>query len=251
MAYLKREVEAGDTIEVTKYHSARYPGKNIPRRKKTEKTKLPQWKVNERNSERRLRWLILCNFKEDDIRMDLTYGDEVPNVIQAYTDLTNFFRRLKRLYRRHGHELKWIGTTEWKGHRPHHHVLINNVGLTRKEIAKVWPHAKLNYKSFRLYDGGVEDAARVAKYFIKETRETYCMANVKQKQRWRASRNLIQPKITRTVIHSKSWRETPKPIKGYYIADVENGWTRDGYPFQFYRMIREEDDDDEALLHPA
>lgn len=242
MAYIKKIVEAGKDLEISKYYSARYGRKGAPRRPNEEKTDLPQWRVNEKNAENRLRLLILCNFREEDWRLNLTYADNPPDGEQAYKDLTNFIRRLKRLYKKHGHELKWVGTTELRGHRVHHHLLINNIKIDRKEIAALWPHAKLNYRSMHFYDGQVDDAARVAKYFIKETRETFYLATSKQKQRWRASRNLVQPKITREVIHSKSWREKPKAIKGYYVADVVNSWTRDGYPFQFYRLVREEDD---------
>ncbi len=243
MAYAEKTVIAGDVIEKYKYHCSRYPGQKLPRRQNREKTQLPQWKVNERNAIRKLYWLILNNFKEEDIRMDLTYAGDEPDEKRAYKDLTNYIARLKRLYRKHGQELKWIAVTECRGHRVHHHVLINNIGLTRKDLAPVWPFANISYKAFRYYDGGYEDAKRVAAYFVKETRETYCLADAAQKQRWRASRNLKPPTIITKVMQSKSWREKPRPVKGYYVADVTNGWRDDGYPFQSYRLIREEADE--------
>lgn len=243
MPYHEKTVIAGNVIEKYKYHSSRCPGQKLLRGKNREKTKEPQWKVNARNSYRRLYWLILNNFKEEDIRMDLTYEGDEPDEKRAYKDLTNYIARLKRLYRKYGHELKWIAVTECRGHRIHHHVLINNIGLGRKELAAVWPFAKVSYKAFRYYDGGYEDAQRVAAYFIKETRETYCQEDTVQKQRWRASRNLKPPTVITKVIQSKTWRETPRPIKGYYVQGLRNGQRADGYPFQSYRLIREDSDD--------
>lgn len=251
MPYHEKTVIAGKVIEKYKYHSSRCPGQRIARGQNREKTAMPQWKVNEKNAYRRLYRLILTNFKEEDIRIDLTYAGDVPDEKRAYKDLTNYIARLKRLYRKNGHELKWIAVTEYKGHRIHHHVLINAIGLGRKELASVWPFAKVSYKAFRYYDGGYEDAQRVAAYFIKETRETYCQKDSVQKQRWRASRNLKQPKIITKVIQSKTWRETPRPIKGYYVQGLQNGWSADGYPIQSYRLIREDSDDGDIYHQKA
>lgn len=242
MPYNEKTIIAGPIIEKYKYHSSRFPGQRLQKGKNKDKTKLPQWKVNERNAIKWLYYLILNNFKEEDIRMDLTYAGEEPDEKRAYKDLTNFIARLKRLYKKHGQELKWIATTECKGHRTHHHILINNIGLGRRDLAPVWPFAKVSYKAFRFYDGGYEDAQRVAAYFVKETKETYCQADAVQRQRWRASRNLEPPVIITKVIQSKTWRETPRPVQGYYLKDLENGWRDDGYPYQSYRLVREDGD---------
>lgn len=246
MPYMQETVIAGNVVEKRKYHSARYPGKKLLRGTNRDKTKLPQWKVNERNAIKRLYWLILTNFSKEDIRLDLTYKGKLPTEAEAYRLLTNFIDRLKRRYKKMGADLKWIAVTECDGHRIHHHLLINNVGIGRSTLAEIWPFAKIDYRSFRYYDGEREDAERVAAYFVKETRETYCQADTIQKQRWRASRNLKPPQIIKQVIQSKSWRTDPKPLAGYYIRDVKNGITEDGYPFQFYRMIREDDDDESS-----
>lgn len=246
MPYCKKTVYIKGMKLEFKYHTARYPGKFLPRKQNQKRTSLPQWKVNEKNAIQRLTWLIANNFDRDDIRVDLTYAGDAPDAKRAYKDLTNFIAKLKRRYAKLGKELKWVATTEMDGHRIHHHVLINNVGLGRKELDEIWPFATLTYRSFRYYDGAYDDAARVANYFVKETRETYCRADAVQKQRYRASRNLVPPKIKVEVIQSKHWREMPKAPKGYYVVDVVNSHTDDGYLLQSYKLIPTEEDDNES-----
>ncbi len=242
-SYICETVIAGPVIEKRKYFAPRCPGMKIARSANTKKTSDEQWVVNEKRSIRNLYYTILENFCEEDIRLDLTYREPQPTPEKAKNHLDNFIRRIRYAYKKLGHSLKWIATTECEGHRVHHHLLINNVGIGRKELNQFWDHAKFNYKSFRFYDGQAEDAERLAKYLVKETRETFTKSNAVQKQRFRSSRNLRKPTIKKEVIHSKHWTETPKPIKGYYIQKpIRCGYTAFGYPYQFYRMIREDED---------
>lgn len=241
MPYMEQITIAGPVREVRKYHSSRYPGRRMERVPKSEETSEPQKIINRRNAKRNLYWKILANFVREDIRIDLTYAGTAPDIEDANRNLTNFINRLKRLYKRKGRQLKWIAVTEYDGHRVHHHLLINNVGIFRAEINEIWPFCNIRYNAFRFYDGGEEDAARVASYLIKETNNTYKKKGAVQKTRYRCSRNLKKPKIIKKVIHSKTWTDRPKAIKGYYIQQpVEYGHMGDGYPYQVYRMIREE-----------
>nr|DAO38904.1 MAG TPA: protein of unknown function DUF1424 [Caudoviricetes sp.] len=240
--YVKEIVKAGPVIEVKKYHSSRYRTPAMPRTKNKSRTNGDQWIVNERNSIRKLRLLILENFTTDDIRIDLTYAGEEPTEAEATKRLNNFLQTLRRRYKKAGQELKWIVTTECNGHRIHHHILINNIGWGRKEYQALWPWSAIPYRAFTYYDGKPADAERVAKYLVKETRKTYCQKDRCQRSRYRASRNLRKPKIEKEIIKSKTWRE-PKPVPGYYIEKpVQYGYTAYGYPYMFYRMIREDGD---------
>lgn len=242
-SYICETVFAGPVIEKRKYFAPRSPGMKIARGENVKKTSDEQWVVNEKRSIRNLYYTILENFVSEDIRLDLTYREPQPTPEEAKSLFDKFIRRLRNAYKKLGHGLKWIATTESEGHRVHHHLLINNIGLGRKELNRYWEHAKFNYKSFRLYDGQAEDAERLAKYLVKETRETFVKEDAIQKQRFRCSRNLRKPVIKKEVIHSKHWTENPKPIKGYYIQQpVRYGYTAFGYPYQFYRMIREDED---------
>lgn len=242
MPYIMREVRAGDVMEKKKYHSARYGGKS-KRMKNWRETPEKMKRINRKRAQEHLRWLILANFHKDDWRLDLTYANPEPPTEEAIKRLRAFIRALRRVYRNHGEELKYIYTTERKGHRIHHHLLINNVaGISREEIAQCWPWAKLNYQSMHFYDGGIDDAGRIATYFIKETDETIRDEDSPQKWRCVPSRNLEKPKITREVIHARTWRENPKPPKGYELESVWNGYTDDGYPCQTVRYRKIPDD---------
>ncbi len=236
--YLKRTVTAGEVVEITKYHTSRYKPPFQTRRGSTKKTNEQQWKINEKNSIDGLRLLILNNFKQEDIRLDLTYAGEEPDEKEATRRINNFLTKLRRHYHKEGQNLKWVLTTELDGHRIHHHLLVNNIGWGRSEYNELWPWANMTYKSFRYYDGAADDAARVATYFVKETRKTFVQKDRLQKSRYRASRNLKKPKIEKEVIQSKTWRE-PKAPKGYYIEKpIIYGNTAFGYPYMFYRLIK-------------
>lgn len=237
--YVKRTTKIGNYIEEKKYYTPRYPGQHIPRRGNYSETTEEQWKVNERNSIEKLRLLILGNFGRDDIWLGLTHEGAAPDLKEAKRDFDNFVTRLRRAYRARGHELKWVASMESDGHRVHHHMLLNNIGLTRKDLERIWGLGKIPRRACQPYDGGTEDAKNVAHYLVKESRDTYNQAGSLQKQRWRASRNLERPVVKKQVIHSKSWKEQPRPKKGYYIESVQNGYDTAGRPFQFYRMVKE------------
>ena len=243
--YVQKTVKAGNVIEICKYHTSRYKTPTMPRSKNNKKTTAEQWRVNEKNSIRHLYYLILENFKEEDIRIDLTYREPEPDEWEAKKRLDNFLKNLRRLYHKLGRQLKWIATTECDGHRIHHHMLINNIGLQRKDYKKLWKWSDIPYKAFKYYDGAAADAKRVAEYFVKETRETFCKADAVQKSRYRASRNLRKPEIKKEIIKSKTWRE-PKAPTGWYIEKpVQYGFTAWGFPYMFYRMIKDSEDESE------
>ena len=224
--------------EVKKYFCYRVGGKSkrLPRSKPTPA------KIEKANRERRQQKLyrtILTNFRRDDLYVTLTYAKE-PTYEEARRKMKNFLLRLRRFYRKRGLELKYIYTTEYRGERIHHHLMIND-GITRTECEALWTEGLIPYHGFRRYDGRPKDAEAVAAYMIKETgrmpREYGQLAYV-------ASKNLIPPKVRKRTIHSKNWRENPRPPKGMERVSVWNGWTEDGYPMQFaiYRKRGRQDE---------
>ena len=238
--YAMKIIIAGPVMDVRKYYTARLAGTRLPRRKNTAPTSAQQALINEKNSIRKLEYLILANFTRDDIRLDLTFGGIEPSPEEAKKEVDKFLRKLRKLYRDKGHELKWIGVMEHDKHRVHQHFILNDIGLRRADYDALWPHAAINHKGFKPFDGGEQDAHRVAKYFVKETKHTYNKEGEVQKHRWRSSRNLVRPiEITKTI-HAKAWRDDPKPKKGYYVARVDNEPDYNGNPHQYYRMIRDD-----------
>lgn len=241
--YVIKKVIAGDTIDVYKYWAARKPGLHLPRSGNVQITSAEQELINRKNSRMKLEYLILSNFRRNDIRLDLTYAGLEPTAETAKKELDKFLRKLRNKYHQSGNELKWVATTEHRGHRIHHHLLLNGIGWNRAEYEKLWTWAKINHRSYQNYDGGEDDAHNVAGYFVKETSQTFRKPGEIQKRRWRSSRNLVKPKIIKKSTHSKSWRDNPKPKKGYYIARVNNKPDNYGNPRQYYRMIRDEENE--------
>lgn len=238
MPYRKEIFTAPGIREIKKYHTYRLGGKHT-RADNYQKTEEAVQKGNSRRAKEKLYRLIVTNFQRDDYRIDLTYAEPEPDPGTALERIRKFIRQLRSKYRKKKEELKYIYVTEYRGHRIHHHVLINAVeGIGRKEIGGLWPWAKLNYRSFRLFDGDPEDCRRLAWYLIKETDESIREEGAIQKLRWCASKNLKQPKIRKQTIYSRKWSEKPKAPKGYQLEEAVNGYMSDGYPFQFYRLIK-------------
>lgn len=240
MAYVKETFRAPGILEVKKYHTWRWGGK-CRRGANIKRSDRKQRKRNSKNSREYLARLIMTNFTKGDMRVDLTYGGAEPDAEEAKKNIDNFLQRARRLYKKKGEELKFILATEHKQHRIHHHLLINFIKgkIEEDDIAALWPYSKLNYRSTRKFDGGPEDARRLAWYITKETDKTIGDEDSIQKVRYRCSRNLMKPDVKKEVIYSRKWAESPKPPKGYTVYDTEEGATEDGFPFQIIRMKKD------------
>lgn len=209
MAYRKEIFIAPGYREVKKYFTWRLGGK---------KNRAPNWKrtpedvaaVNERRAAEKLRRIILTNFKRDDLYITLTYRKE-PDYETGKKEIRNFLRRLKEFYKKKGMELKYIYTTEYRGERLHHHLIINE-GISRKECETLWGRGMINRYGFQRYDGRPDDARELAKYLIKEAKRN--VREGKQKTRWVASKNLTPPRVLHRTIHAASWKENPRRRRG-------------------------------------
>ncbi len=220
--------------EVKKYFTPRLGGK---------KTRLPNFnptpedvkKVNSKRREENLRRIILTNFKRDDVYLTLTYAEEPESYEDAKKKLSKFLRTLRRKYRKAGKELKYIYTTESRGKRIHHHLLLNYEDgfCSRDLIQECWKEGMINYYAYLHYDGGPDDAKRMASYLIKETGRT--IGEGEQKRSYIPSRNLKKPKVYYRTIHSRNWKERPSSPKGMELYEVINTYTNEGYPLQLAR----------------
>lgn len=234
MPYREEIFEYTEGREVKKYHTPRLGGK---------KTRLPNYnptpddvkKVNQKRREEKLRRIILTNFKRDDVYLTLTYAKEPESYKEAKKKLSKFLRTLRRKYRKAGKELKYIYTTESRGKRIHHHLLLNyeNGVCSRELVQECWKEGIINYYAYLHYDGGTEDARRMASYLIKETGRSIREGD--QKVSYVPSRNLKKPKVYYRTIQSKSWKEKPIPPKGMELYEIINTYTNEGYPLQIAR----------------
>ena len=124
MPYRKRIFSyPGGRVE-EKYFTCRLGGKKT-RIKNFNKTPEAVAKVNARRAVRHLEEILLTNFKQGDQYITLTYAKEPKDYDEAIRHLTNYIKRLRRRYQKAGQELRYIYTTEYKGKRIHHHILVN------------------------------------------------------------------------------------------------------------------------------
>ncbi|MDF2631462.1 MAG: hypothetical protein K0Q85_58 [Caproiciproducens sp.] len=246
MSHLKRRVKAGRVIDTNVYHTARHNSPKRPRQKNHNTTSEQQRKNNERRSQNTLFQIISANFRPDDYYLTFTYGKEKeePPPEEAKKYLGKLLDKLRKIYKKLGTPLKYIGVTEHQKCRIHHHLLINNIGISIKQIKKYWEHG---FMKLQLFAGEWEDCERLANYFVKESANTFNTDKKVHGLRWISSKNLIHPKPEVKVVNGSSWLENPKPIKGYYIAFVRRGWTQHGYPYMFYRMVQLPGSEDETF----
>ena len=234
MSYIKRVVKAGNTIEVTKYHSHRCPEKKAPRGPNKSPTPEDVKKVNERNAETNLRHLINTNFGYQDIHLVLTYRRENrPTPEGAKKDLEKFLRSLRSYFRKQGRELIYIAVTEYKNKAIHHHLIIPS--MDTRDLTEIWPHGQPR----PTYLDKSGQYGQLASYLIKETSKTYNSPDSVNGKRWNGSKNLKKPEVNFKIISANSWTKEPKPQKGYYLESLKTGQHEfTGYFYQFYRLLK-------------
>lgn len=234
--YTKVTYDLGEVREIQKYYPANYGAPGCSREKKRKKTPEEIKKQNETNKVRKVQRLILANFTEGDIHLNLTYRKELrpESLEEAEKQRADFLRKLRMAYRRAGPDLKYIGVTEiGKGGAVHHHIVINNpdeLNVT-KLIQKYWPYGQ-QYQT-PLYEEG--EYEQLSSYLVKEeTKEGQTGTS------YTSSRNLIRPEPKREKVFSQRWRDPPRIPKGWeMIKETLFSGTNPvtGYPYQRY-MIR-------------
>ena len=235
MPYIKNEYDCGCFIDVEKVFSGRY-GKRIIHGEKKKPTPEDVRKVNERNAVKRLRRLIAVNFRPGDYHIVLTYfKDSRPEPKEAAAILKKFLDRMRRWYRKQGHEMKYIPVTEYKRAAVHHHLIINMEEGSLQEIRRQWKgglHPTMLYE-----EGQYED---LAAYLVKETKLTFREEDAPSRLRYSASRNLKKPVKRTKVIKAEKWREIPAPPKGWWIPKdslVSGISEKTGFRYQYYTLV--------------
>ena len=250
MPYVKRTTEAGKTVEVEMYYTARYNKKGSKRSKRVKPSSAKQEEVNRRQAERRLRLLMNANFGYGDYHIVLDYvrGKGKPDRTkeEMKKDIRVFLRECRKAYKKAGKVFKYIHVMEIgsKGSR-HHHLVVN--GIDPKILQQAWYKAYGGHnrvKIFPLDDSG--QYADLAAYFIK-----YSDAHMKddksvrlQGKRWSSSRNLVHPvPVYETVTHRGWFRSEARAPKGWYVdkKSVEKGLhgpEYGGYGYFRYTIVR-------------
>lgn len=181
----KRVWHVGRYAEVEVFPVFQPPGK---RRAKCKPSRECQQRINERDARRQLGRILLENFTEEDLECDLTFSRPESSE-EAVKELQKLLRKLRKIYREAGTELRYVYLWEQgkKSGRVHFHVVLNAGPLSRDALEKLWGHGFANSRRLRLDETGV---GGLAEYLTKKSRGGQREPG---KRRWVPSRNLRRP----------------------------------------------------------
>jgi len=220
--------------------------KRAPRRKKTPAEM--EWQ-NHINKVNRVRRLIKANFFPNDLWVCLKYPQGTRKTFEEVkADLKNFFRGMRRDYKKRYEVLKFIYRIEiGKRGGIHIHLLLNRIYGADLLIQKNWNHGRAHYTN--LYEAG--DYKQLASYIVKaipEECKQMSLFGIDEQERFSAynsSRNLIRPvpekkKYGRLTVR-RLINEGPKAREGFYVDKDSirigvNQWT--GYSYMQYTEVR-------------
>lgn len=191
--YRTTTTEAGRMIEVDIYPTFNVRH-DMPRTKRGRESRPAQKNLNDKRARRYLNQLASANFGKGDLWGTFTYraGEEPESIDDAEKKFGNFIRRINRRRKRAGKEnIKYIYVTEWedgeKGVRCHHHAILSG-DVDRDEIEQLWYHGDRT-ETKRLAPDPDTHIAGLVHYITKDP---------KGKKRWKTSKGLKKPTITRS-----------------------------------------------------
>lgn len=211
---IKREtIVAGESIFTRIYGTSDRKYQKGKRKKNMKPTPESVKEVNRRRAERELQIKINHNFKPGDLHIVLTYSGKEPSKKEAKKELRNFKDRLRRYFKKHNQEFKWIVVTEYEHKRIHHHMIISRIDTA--ELNHIWKNGYV--RPAHLDSTG--DYRKLASYLIKETDKTFRNHDAVSRQRFSCSRNIVMPDVKVEEVSAKALVREPKPIKGYTIDE--------------------------------
>lgn len=240
MSY-RKTTQRGGNLKIVSKSKKRVEKKETKREKRLQKTSEAQRIRNEMLAEKRLLMLLHSNFGNSDYSLALTYDDEhCPDTLdEARNNVANFFRRLRRRYKKFGYELKYIQVTEYKNKRLHHHVILNGANdITVSDIQEIWGNGRIHSNPLEK-DGYYKE---LADYYIKETSKTFNTTERIYGKRWTSSRNLEQPEtIEEEITDDSDFYDIPL-ADGEYILVKESVFIGidefTGLPIVIYAMLK-------------
>lgn len=226
IAYQTKTTKAGDQLEADIYPV--FAGKkDAPRTQKRNKSRPAQKNLNNKRAKRYLNNLVSANFGRGDLWCTFTYDDahlpDSPD--EADRRFTNFIRRINRRRKRSGLDnVKYICVTEYseeegKRTRCHHHVIMSG-DVDRDEIEKIWGQGKRN-QTRRIDPDPDTHVAGIVSYISKDP---------KGRKRWRASKNLKKPTVTKSICRfGKRTAERMATDRAYLESRIRKSYP--GYKF--------------------
>lgn len=258
--YIEKTTKAGKTIEVERYYTYRVYKPGERRAPKKEKSSEKIQEANERHATKNLRQIMNANFDENSLYLTQEYfkepGKDYVTPEEMKADMKSFLAKVRRLYRRHGAELRyvWVAAVGKRSARHFHTVMTGIPSMDyrqlRDELQKIWDSIYMARYSNRsqihleyLYG---DNYGQLAAYFIRQSKVTWETLGKKIGKRWNSSRNLEKPKVEKKIIGYKAFRKEPKALKGYYI---DKAYTRSGiggaeyggYEYLSYILIKQQE----------
>ena len=221
--FATKEIRAGGQLEVEIYPEFSRSQKDlIPDEAKKKKQRQAQRDLNDKNSQKECIRTIEENFTDQDIWGTLTYTDDtMPDTEEeADRNMVNYIKRLN--YRRKKMNLpnlRYVYTTECsdRGRWHHHIVLDGDMGMDTVE--RTWKLGRRN--QIRRLQRDENGLIGMAMYITKKKRTD---GEGKYRKKWRASKGLKKPKITKNHYKFKQ-KDVNEIVTGR--ADIEtklNKW---------------------------
>ena len=237
--YIKNTYRYKNVVEVERIHSGRYGKKTVPGAR-VKPTPEEMEKVNERNCIKKLRRKIQANFDEGDLFLTLTYRRENrPDPAESKKRIRYLLDRLRKTWKAHDDELKYIIVTEYMNVSIHHHLVLNDLadGTGAKKVNQFWKQYGGSNTKYLYEDGNYE---LLAAYLVKETNKSFREKGNPSKLRYSCSRNLVTPKAKTKIIERDDWPEEPRVPKGCCLdkQSLFNGVNKMGYRYQYYRLLK-------------
>lgn len=217
------------------------------RRKKCRATLPKIKKLNDKNSRELFEWLLQNNFGKNDYHLTLTFAEPIGKD-QAKRELSNYIRRIRRIYKKQKVELKYLAVTEGAkdGVRLHFHLVISG-GVSREIVENQW---KLGYANAdRLKVDAKDGLCALSKYLMKSQKTAE-----KNERSWTGSGNLTRPDIVTddNAVSRKRMKKVQEAqrndevkmyietiYKGFSLVDYEIGVNEvTGRPYARFKMIR-------------
>ena len=217
LIYQERIFDTGENPEVYIYSARRMP-RNGEKRAKTKVTSDVQALLNKNNAIKQARRLLNANFCSNDNHYIFTFAENPESDDEAFREYQNLSRRLKRLAKKKGVELKKLATIEkTKKNGIFHFHIIMNIDLSAEETNKVWGKGIVPRSPLYIFDDGLGGLAQ------------YIQKNPIQGKRWMASKNLVipEPEIVNGRISKRKIEELAKNtdrLNEYSKLYAERGW---------------------------
>lgn len=257
--YVIRTYEAGEVGEKTKFFvPGKLPDGQLSRRQKNAIRKQAQ---NAYSSQKNLARIINANFTKEDVLIGLDYSDaglqkitawaesksliregmeesEVMNALweAASHELDNALRRVKRILKKEGKELRAVYcTADMDGDtgeavRVHHHLVVN--GEAREAFQKAWAEYGLGTVEWDNLWPNQIDRTRLAEYFMKQLRR------IPDAKKYRCTRNVVHPVAKDRVVYTDNELLVPKGGKLIFRQEVTNSMGAKDYRNKQPQYIR-------------